>query len=213
MYIDPFHSDLETPISDLRNQLNLLGASAIDQTPFLEESSNSEIALRCGKNILNSVQHVTHFDGPHITPLDITSAKYAGLWSSILLCGPSRAGERRFYLSWLMELFATEFLWDAHLIEEYLAPLFQNMPEYDQILECLHVIRAADEMPKQVRRRTAAHEGVRYRIGQVFQHRRYNYVATITGWDAECDAGEEWMIRMGVDRLPAGRHQSFYHVL
>jgi len=52
-----------------------------------------------------------------------------------------------------------------------------------------------------------------YRVGDLFRHRRYRYRAVITGWDATCQASEQWMQQMGVDALPHGRSQSFYHVL
>ncbi|PWN53532.1 hypothetical protein IE53DRAFT_383963 [Violaceomyces palustris] len=43
---------------------------------------------------------------------------------------------------------------------------------------------------------------VQYRIGMVFKHRRYDYVACCIGWDPYCSAPEEWIVSMGVDRLP-----------
>lgn len=213
IYMDPFRSNAETPVSVLRDHLNILGASDTDRTALLGASSTSQVALRCAKNILNSVQYVYQFHDLHSVPVDIASARYAALWSSMLLSGASRTGELRLYLPWLMELFATDFPWDIHLIEQYLVPLFLGMAESLNILESLRVMRAADGVPRQVRRRSDTHKDIRYRVGQVFQHRRYDYTAVITGWDAECDAGEEWMSRMGVDRLPDGRHQSFYHAL
>ncbi|KAL2219023.1 Hemimethylated DNA-binding protein YccV like-domain-containing protein [Thermoascus aurantiacus ATCC 26904] len=213
MYMDPFRSSTETPVSDLQSQLNFLGASDLEQSTYLGESLTSEIVLRCGKNILNSIQQMSHTPTLRQTSIDVVSAKYAGLWSSMLFAGPSRPMELRQHLPWLMELFATDFPSDIYLIEQYIVPLFQGLIEYEHLLESLHVMRAVDEIPKQVRRRTSEHKNVRYRIGQVFRHRRYNYIAVITGWDAECGAGEQWIRRMGVDRLRDGRHQSFYHVL
>jgi F-box protein 21 len=47
----------------------------------------------------------------------------------------------------------------------------------------------------------------------LFQHKRYSYEGVVTGWDVSCDAGEDWIQNMGVDRLSSGRHQAFYHVL
>ncbi|KAL1983068.1 hypothetical protein VTN96DRAFT_481 [Rasamsonia emersonii] len=213
MYMDPFRSANETPVSELRNQLIFLGASGPEQSTFLGESLTSEIVLRCGKNILNSIEQMSRPPSFSSTALDIVGAKYAGLWALMLFTGPARPVELRQHLPWLMELFATDFPSDIHLVERYLVPLFQGFLEYEHLLESLHVMRAVDEMPRQVRHRTSEHKNVRYRIGQVFRHRRYNYRAIITGWDAECGAGEQWMRRMGVDRLRAGRHQSFYHAL
>jgi hemimethylated DNA binding domain len=119
----------------------------------------------------------------------------------------------RHQLPWLMELFATDFPSDAFLVEQYIAPLFHGLFEREHILESLHVMRAVDEIPKQIRRRTGGNANIQYKVGQIFRHRRYHYEAIITGWDSECGAGEQWMRRMGIDRLEAGRHQSFYHVL
>ncbi|KAL5045148.1 hypothetical protein BDW71DRAFT_208748 [Aspergillus fruticulosus] len=208
IYMDPFRSDQETPTSDMRTQLNFLGASPIEQVAFMVESETSEIVLRCSKNILNSIQRRSRPSG-----VDAGCARYAALWSSLLLSNHLRPVELQHHLLWLMELVATDFPCDIHLVERYIAPIFRGTPEVEHILESLHVIQAVDEIPKQVKRRSSEHEGVIYHIGQVFRHRRYNYTAIITGWDAECGAGEQWMRRMGIDYLQSGRHQSFYHVI
>ncbi|KAI0079618.1 hypothetical protein K474DRAFT_1658979 [Panus rudis PR-1116 ss-1] len=47
-------------------------------------------------------------------------------------------------------------------------------------------------------------------VGMVFRHVEYKYTGYITGWDSNCEASEEWIARMGVDRLGFGRHQPFY---
>ncbi|TKY89190.1 hypothetical protein EX895_001721 [Sporisorium graminicola] len=68
-----------------------------------------------------------------------------------------------------------------------------------------------------------------FRIGTVFRHRTYGYTGHIATWDPHCAAPEDWIVHMGVDRLPApfepaaydssassstprrgGRHQPFY---
>ncbi|RMZ91811.1 hypothetical protein DV736_g945, partial [Chaetothyriales sp. CBS 134916] len=54
---------------------------------------------------------------------------------------------------------------------------------------------------------------VKYRVGQVFQHRRRSYLAVIYGWDPYCKMQETWIRMNGVDNLPMGRRQPFYHVL
>ncbi|KAL4934964.1 hypothetical protein BDV06DRAFT_217771 [Aspergillus oleicola] len=213
IYMDPFRSDQETPVSDMRNQLNFLGASPIEQSAFLGESRTSEIVLRCSKNILNSVQRINRFPSGSLVSVDVGCARYAALWSSLLLSNPLRPAELRHHLLWLMELVATDFPSDIHLVEQHIASIFRGTLEFDHIMESLHVIQTVDEIPKHVKRRSPEHKGVKYHVGQVFKHRRYDYRAIITGWDAECGAGEQWMRRMGVDHLQSGRHQSFYHVI
>ncbi|KAL3472403.1 Hemimethylated DNA-binding protein YccV like-domain-containing protein [Aspergillus californicus] len=213
IYMDPFRSDQETPVSDMITQLNFLGASPVEQSAVLGESRTPEIILRCSKNILNSMQRASQFPGARSGLLDVGCARYASLWSYLLLSSHLRPAELRHHLLWLMELLAIDFPCDIHLVQQYIAPIFRNTLEFEQIMKSLHVIRAVDEMPKQVKRRSTEHKRVSYHVGQVFKHRRYSYTAIISGWDAECGAGEQWMMRMGVDSLQSGRHQSFYHVI
>ena len=213
LYIDPFRSDRETPVSDLENQLNFLGTPNDRKTAFLGASLTSGIVLRCSKNILNSIRHAAELPDLHVVPVDITCARYAALWASLLLAGPYRTLALQSYLPLLLEMVVTEFPSDVYLVEQFVLPLFEDSPEYNIILNYLHVMQTVDGLPKQPQRRTTEHDGVLYRVGQVFRHRRYDYRAVITGWDPECGAPEQWKRRMGVDRLRAKSHQSFYHVL
>ncbi|EEH40074.2 F-box domain-containing protein [Paracoccidioides lutzii Pb01] len=225
MYMDPFRSIEETGVTELQQQLNFLGALSSSRSSFLREALVQEIVLRCGKNILNSVFQIARVRDACVDPVHV---KYAALWSSILFAGYANQGGElpgifprqegvnfvlRRHLQSLMDSIASDFQSDVFLIEQYLVPLFQHLPEYGPLRESVRVLRAGDDIPKQVRRRTSEHKNVKYKIGQVFRHRRYDYVAVITGWDAECGAGEQWMQQMGIDRLRAGKHQSFYHVL
>lgn len=223
MFMDPFRSTEETPVSELEDQLNRLPLT-LSQSTYLRESPVREIVFRCGKNILNSVLQASHYRN---TSIDMADVKYAALWACMLFAenanidnplpgGPQHPAARlpiRRYFPTLMEHFATNFPLDVHLIEQYIVPLFRGLPEYEHILESVHVMKAGDQIPRQIRRRTLEHKNVKCEIGEVFSHRRYNYMAIVTGWDTECGAEEDWMEQMGVDRLQAGRHQSFYHVM
>ncbi|KAN0061060.1 hypothetical protein ACQY0O_006795 [Thecaphora frezii] len=43
---------------------------------------------------------------------------------------------------------------------------------------------------------------VTFRVGTLFRHRTYGYLACILGWDPHCAAPEEWIMNMGIDQLP-----------
>jgi F-box protein 21 len=93
-------------------------------------------------------------------------------------------------------------------------PQLQGLPEYHHLLQILNAVRAGDRNPKPtIRREGPAKENVRFKVGQVFKHKRFRYMGVVIGWDVNCDASEEWMAQMGVDELGRGRWQSFYHVL
>ena len=80
-------------------------------------------------------------------------------------------------------------------------------------------IRDADSTPRPAKRRKAdngeenENSIVKYRVGQVFRHRRRQYLAVIYGWDPYCKMQEEWIAMNQVDRLSQGRSQPFYNVL
>ncbi|KAI9871733.1 MAG: hypothetical protein M1830_002521 [Pleopsidium flavum] len=233
MYMDPFRSAQEIPIDTIKAQLSEMGATASSHSTFLQHSTITEIVLRSGRNIMNSVQYAhssavaqhTNHGSHHLTMVsnfpDMESAFYGALWASILVGIPSDGDgsvaatvRRRQYLPYILEHFETHFPTDIGLIERYIVPLFQHLPEYDQLSDTVRVIRAGDTMPKQVKGRTEDNvQHVRFKVGEAFRHKRYNYLAIITGWDVECGAGEHWMQQMGVDQLSQGRQQSFYHVL
>ena len=119
----------------------------------------------------------------------------------------------RQHLPRMVEHFATHYPTDVSLIEKYILPLFEDLPEYPQLSGAMRAVRATDSMPKRVRRRTKETELVKYKVGQVFRHKRYDYQAVIVGWDPLCDAEPAWMEQNGIYGLPRGRDQPYYHAL
>uniref|UniRef100_H2Y5G1 Hemimethylated DNA-binding domain-containing protein n=1 Tax=Ciona savignyi TaxID=51511 RepID=H2Y5G1_CIOSA len=63
-------------------------------------------------------------------------------------------------------------------------------------------LRSADENHK-----------VMYSVGLVMQHKRYEYLCVIRGWDNFCDMSEQWKVQMGIHRLTDGADQPYYNVL
>jgi len=68
------------------------------------------------------------------------------------------------------------------------------------------------DMPEP-RYRPIVNDPVKYQIGQIIHHKRYNYVGVIYGWNAECEMSVDWQREMGVDKLSGGSTQPFYNVL
>lgn len=210
--MDPFRTSNPVPISSLHEQLNFLAShlTSTEHTAFLAASNPHDIAIRCARNIVNSLQRSTEL--PPGRPIDHVSAQYAALWALVLL--NTSIVPLRQHLLLLMHLFVEKFPHDASLVEKYILPLIQGLvTEHAQM--CRSVRMADLDAPDRVKRRIGNRdaEDVKFRVGQVFRHKRYGYMAVVTGWDGKCDADEEWIRRMGVDRLDGGRRQAFYHAL
>lgn len=230
MYLDPFETDQEVPISTLISRLRLVAAPQSGHDIYLSPTPVPELILRTGRNILTSVQESHRSTAGRANELDESSASsfmdlegafYGALWASLILGMPANGDgppiatiRRRTYLPPFIEHFETHFPHDIGLIEKYIIPTFQHSPEFSQLRDSVRIMRSVDSMPKQVKRRTKdISRHVQYKVGQVFTHRKYRYLGVITGWDIECGANEHWMAQMRVHELARGGNQSFYHAL
>ncbi|CAG5122883.1 unnamed protein product [Candidula unifasciata] len=77
----------------------------------------------------------------------------------------------------------------------------------------LHLQRMKD---KEVSPRPPKHRRenvqVMFAVGMVMKHKKYNYLCVIRGWDETCQASEQWIKQMNVDKCERGRMQPFYNV-
>lgn len=219
MYMDPFRSDREVPRSDLEAQLRTMGVPPDEHETQLGVSSVAEMVRRTARNIIGSVQATRHVhegsnESNEAQYPESDGALYAAVWALMLVPDDNAAlFPHARYLPYIMDYLEKQSFFDVRLVEMYMLPLFEGSQQLQQLREAIHVIRVGDSVPKPVYCRPVGSKRIPFRVGQVFRHKRYHYQGVITGWDIECAAGEAWMAQMGVDRLPRGRHQSFYHVL
>lgn len=225
MYLDPFNSDEEVPIEDLRERLKQLPIPSNSHDEYLGPASVMDMVMRTARNIWQSVRESRRrFGGPDgdnsSYSLDHESAFYGAMFALLVLgydddLGLIRTGvQPTQIILYMIHILETHFPDDVSLVERYAIPLFEGMLECRQLVEAVRIASRADEAPKVPHPRgDHLQRRVKYRIGQLFQHRRYGYTAVIIGWDASCEAGEDWIQVMDVDALPHGRNQSFYHVL
>lgn len=208
--MDPSRSSDPVPVSALHALLRYIARhlSSTDHTVFLSPSSPRDIAIRCAMNIINFAQSNDLISGP----IDPVSALYAAHWALFLL--PNNVINFRQNLAVLMQLIEEKFPHDATLIEKYIIPNIghrwseeMQLSRRVRLMEqsCFHGMKRRDGNPDA--------DGVKFRVGQVFRHKRYDYTAVVTGWDAKCAADEEWIEYMGVASLNGGRGQAFYQAL
>lgn len=221
MYMDPFRSTNEVPVSDLQNRLAAMGLPISEREALLESSSTIDIILRTARNIINAIKTPSrlHNSLASLPPFSINSASasYGAHWA-LLLLPEKNVSElmgvlRAQYLPDVMGPLRDQFFMDVGLIEPYILPIFRCLRPFVPH-DTVGPIRVSESEPKFAKRRThAIRTKVKYGIGQVFSHKRYHYQAVIIGWDVECGATEEWISQMSVDNLDHGRRQSFYQVL
>ncbi|KAF2738024.1 F-box domain-containing protein [Polyplosphaeria fusca] len=230
MYIDPFRSSEEVDQGDLQRVLREMGVPQSERHQYLSDTNTREMALRTARNIMTSVQSIRQSHAGvfgvqtgwlNAYP-DMDNAFYSTIWAMLIL-GPREdedstglsnvSTRRRQYLPYLLEHFQTHYPWDVTLLEEHVIPLFANQPEGGRLLQFVHEMHSRDAKRKERHERSEDTVKVAFKVGELFQHKRYHYEGVITGWDTACDAGEDWIQHMGVDSLSGGRDQSFYHVL
>ncbi|KAK0106484.1 hypothetical protein ONS96_004111 [Cadophora gregata f. sp. sojae] len=230
MFLDPYRSDEEVPLASLRVMLSEWGIPQQQVSGVLTDSTTADVVLRTSRNILATVQefraHATSTENTghptirlHANPFaDLDNAFYSALWAHFMFGNPTRrpgSTAQSQFIPLILERFERLYPMDASLIEKHVMPLYGNQfgGEPGELHEAVRVVRAADQTPKQLRRRStpASKDGVKYNIGQVFRHRRYAYTAVITGWDIECGMDSNWIAHNNVDSLSRGRNQSFYH--
>ncbi|KAF1946629.1 F-box domain-containing protein [Clathrospora elynae] len=228
MYLDPFRSSTEVRQGDLQRVLRNMGVPSGEHRSFLSDTNTREMVLRTARNVMNSVQTIRDTEvgmsGIQASWLnsypDMDNAFYATIWAMLLLGPADDASDlgattirRRQYLPYLLEHFQTHFPWDVTLLSRYIIPMFHNQFEGHRLSQFVQSMHQVDAMPKSVVNRSEYTNKVVFRVGQLFQHKRYGYEGVVTGWDVACDAGEDWIQNMDVDKLPNGRNQAFYHVL
>jgi F-box protein 21 len=226
LYMDPFNNAESVSLSVLETQLNFIAphSSAAQRASYLSAAGPRDLLMRTAHNVLSSP---SHYAGAPAHPINANLATYAALFSLVLL--PSSSGssattqhhphpvaQMRQHLAVLTQHFFEFFDLDLHLFERHVLPLATALPNdaraYRDLIRRLH---EADHQsrPAKYRLSDPRNAGLKYKVGQVFRHRRRSYIAVIYGWDPYCRMQEQWITNNEVDRLPHGRHQPFYNVL
>ncbi|WPG97844.1 Hypothetical protein R9X50_00062500 [Acrodontium crateriforme] len=225
MHMDPWRSANEVSSSQLTLRLMQMGAPQGQLSFHLRPTTYLEMALRTGRNIMNSVQEsrdarrgVTHHGHP-----ELESAWYSMLWSMMVLgtnSDPNTLHRRRQCLPYLIEHHQAHFPEDVGLLENIVAPMFTDEREHRILMHLVTTTRREDENKKTARTRHKTSAGSLlpndcpgFKIGTHFRHKRFGYYGIIVGWDFACAAEQRWIQQMRVDELPRGRDQPFYNVV
>ncbi|EXJ95683.1 hypothetical protein A1O1_00806 [Capronia coronata CBS 617.96] len=215
MYMDPFNTSEPIPLSSLQTQLVFIAPTSTPNqtTSYLSGATTRDMTIRTAHNILSSS---THYPGAPAHPINRRLATYAALFSLVILPSPHTAqpANLRQHLAVLTQHFLEFFDLDIHLYETHVLPLTDLLPDGEAYRSLIQQLKEADHESKSPKHRSDPQNSVvKYRVGQIFRHRRRGYLAVIYGWDPYCRMQEQWITMNRVDRLPNGRHQPFYNVL
>ncbi|KAF5677218.1 hypothetical protein FHETE_1730 [Fusarium heterosporum] len=203
MYLDPYGSSEEIPMTDLQAMLSQFGWQSSTDV-FLSPVSPVAIAMRTARNIRATAARVIEAReqiDPDLTRLitgndssNIDAALYSALWASLLLT-PVDSFEWDEVLEPFLNRFAKSWHVDAWLVEKYIFPLYDrfgpfrgrlmrnNPRRWDDPREVIGLVDEFDEIPPPVfYRNNTRTQNVLYKIGQVFKHRRYGWVGAVNGW-------------------------------
>ncbi|KAF7561970.1 hypothetical protein G7046_g2148 [Stylonectria norvegica] len=203
MYLDPYGSDDEVPLSSLQEMLSRFGWQSSPDV-FLAPVPPVTLAMRTSRNIKATsarAHELRDQANPELTRLisgnddmNMEAALYSAFWASLIMT-PVNVFEWDESLEPFLRQFTKSWHEDAWLIEKYLCPLFdrfaplrerfaRNGPQgWDDPWEILGHVRSFDDIiPPAIRRNSGGNQSVAYKIGQVFRHRRYRWIGIINGW-------------------------------
>lgn len=214
MFLDPYCSDAEVPMEQLHAYLYRLGAH-LGRDTMLVPNATDLIVMRTAQNIRASFTSFRTIERPvaELIPLielrrgdwarNLQPALYSMIWASIMMV-PVLPDNEDVRWDWqqdvrdLINYFYEYFPEDAWLVEKYVCPMYdtfsapgrrQNAWELPsrRVRDQIRKIRQVDSSERAPRRRSdlVTPIPVKYRVGQVFKHKRYDYHGIILGWSVD----------------------------
>jgi F-box protein 21 len=208
MYLDPYGSDEETKLSELQKRLAMYGV--VPSPQFFCPAPPSLVARRTASNITAAHDHFLQSIVPlheamrlHGTNEDsgnrnLCDAAYAACWSRVVMAIPKHFD----VFDWdhnvrqIMHTAQKVFPGDMWLVNKYLMPLYRHHLAMGPVphrhgmfgglvkdpLEWL-IQETHHTKPGVVRRSDDEAKALKFRVGQVVRHRRFSWVAIVTGWE------------------------------
>ncbi|KAI1082609.1 hypothetical protein F5B20DRAFT_531966 [Whalleya microplaca] len=214
MFLDPYGSDEEVSLDQIYDFLSRRGIHSAQEN-LLRPTPTDLIVMRTAQNIRASFTSFRINERPlsQLIPMielnrgdwarNLQPALYSMIWASIMMV-PVLPENDDVRWDWqqdvrdLLRYFYEYFPEDCWLIEKYVCPMYdtfaapprrQNPWELPSksVRAQIREIRRLDGAAKSPRRRSELRPDVKvkYRVGQVFKHKRYDYHGLILGWTVD----------------------------
>ncbi|KAI1105447.1 hypothetical protein F4804DRAFT_304421 [Jackrogersella minutella] len=217
MFLDPYGSDEEVPLDYIYHFLSRLGIHTGHEN-LLNPTATDLIVMRTAQNIRASFTSFRTNERPlsQLIPMielnrgdwarNLQPALYSMIWASIMMV-PVLPENDEIRWDWQQDVgdlrtyFYEYFPEDSWLVEKYVCPMYDTfapparrndweLPS-KRVRDQIKDIRHMDASTKPPRKRSELPRGtqVKYRVGQVFRHKRYEYHGLILGWNIEGASG------------------------
>ncbi|KAI1804661.1 hypothetical protein F4811DRAFT_519338 [Daldinia bambusicola] len=214
MFLDPYTLEDEVPLDRIIEFLSRLGIHT-GHGNLLNPTSTDLIVMRTAQNIRASFTSFRTNERPlaQIIPMielnrgdwarNLQPALYSMIWASIMMV-PVLPDSDEIRWDWqqdvrdLLSAFYEHFPEDAWLVEKYVCPMYDTFAAPSRrrnnwelpsksVMDQIRRMRRADASVQPARRRSDLAKGVKvkYHVGQVFKHKRYEYHGLILGWTVE----------------------------
>ncbi|KAF3066378.1 putative f-box domain-containing protein [Daldinia childiae] len=214
MFLDPYTVEDEVPMDRIIDFLYRLGIHT-GHDNLLNPTATDLIVMRTAQNIRASFTSFRTHERPfaQIIPMielnrgdwarNLQPALYSMIWASIMMV-PVLPESDEIRWDWqqdvrdLLSAFYEHFPEDAWLVEKYVCPMYDTFAAPSRrrnnwdlpsksVRDQIKSMRRVDAAVMPARRRSELAKGVevKYRVGQVFKHKRYEYHGLILGWTLE----------------------------
>ncbi|KAI0098434.1 hypothetical protein F4814DRAFT_433918 [Daldinia grandis] len=220
MFLDPYTVEDEVPLDRIIDFLYRLGIHT-GHDNLLNPTPTDLIVMRTAQNIRASFTSFRTHERPfaQIIPMielnrgdwarNLQPALYSMIWASIMMV-PVLPESDEIRWDWqqdvrdLLSAFYEHFPEDAWLVEKYVCPMYDTFAAPSRrrnnwelpskgVRDQIRSMRRVDGSVMPARRRSELAKGVevKYRVGQVFKHKRYEYHGLILGWTLEGSSTED----------------------
>ncbi|KAK4228183.1 hypothetical protein QBC38DRAFT_475915 [Podospora fimiseda] len=204
VYVDPYGSDNEVTVAELRSKLSEIGWTRHTET-LINPAPVPIVVQRTARNIKTTWNTATalrdHARSAEICRLrtglppgfDLDAAYYTSLWADLL----ARQADTPHWdvtLDDLLARISRESPEDIWLVKRYISPMYDRFihawparaerSPWRNPHKVVEMIENIDARQPEVSRRYTeiTRTNVRYKIGDVFRHKRYRYIGIINGW-------------------------------
>jgi F-box protein 21 len=180
------------------DEINERLADVLDEplTNSLPVTPITELVIRSARNMINSITR-------HSASSSLNSY---GLYAAVSVLKILGGGVLPFAFDSMMNILKEHFPMDISFFEMLSSPMTTTNDD-------LRRIRNQDSNPLPIEIKQRNNSLPKFYVGQIFQHKQYNYWGVICGWDLSCMASTLWQNRMGISDLTRGATQPFYHIL